>query len=317
MDVKGVLSNTNAFKILKADKENKTLSHAILVVCDDAFMLETYLTYFAKLIACKEVEPCLTCRTCQLVEKRSFVDVIFYPLGKKILVQDVDDLIEKSYFKPLESENKLFVLLNAHEMNAQAQNKLLKTLENPPANTIILLGATTTNTLLSTILSRVKKLEIPKFSDGEIVDALSGEYTDLEKLNNAVKLSFGKVGEAINRYNQEDGNKAYNASVKVLTELSNSRQVAMYSSLIDGEILSDFISITSRLIEDAIRQKNGIASQDKNINLIANKYTLGALIFIQDKLREAEKSLYFNGNATAVKDALLFGVLEGNYKWSK
>ena len=41
MDVKGVLSNTNAFKILKADKENKTLSHAILVVCDDAFMLET------------------------------------------------------------------------------------------------------------------------------------------------------------------------------------------------------------------------------------------------------------------------------------
>lgn len=317
MDVKGVLSNTNAFKILKADKENNTLSHAILVVCDDAFMLETYLTYFAKLIACKEVEPCLTCRTCQLVEKRSFVDVIFYPLGKKILVQDVDDLIEKSYFKPLESENKLFVLLNAHEMNAQAQNKLLKTLENPPANTIILLGATTTNTLLSTILSRVKKLEIPKFSDGEIVDALSGEYTDLEKLNNAVKLSFGKVGEAINRYNQEDGNKAYNASVKVLTELSNSRQVAMCGALIDGDILSDFISITSRLVEDAIRQKNGIASQDKNINLIANKYTLGALIFIQDKLREAEKSLYFNGNATAVKDALLFGVLEGNYKWSK
>ena len=317
MDVQRLLSTTNAFNILKADKENKTLSHAILVVCDDAFMLETYLTYFAKLIACEGIEPCLTCRTCSLIEKRSYVDAIFYPIGKKILVQDIDDLIEKSFFKPLENENKLFVLLNAHEMNAQAQNKLLKTLENPPANTIILLGATTTNTMLSTVLSRVKKLEIPKFSDGEIVDVLSKEYTDIERLNNAVKLSFGKVGEAINRYNQEDGNKAYNASVKVLTELSNSRQVATYSALIDGEILSDFISITSRLVEEAIREKNGITSQDKNVNLIANKYTLGALIFIQDKLREAEKSIYFNGNATAVKDALLFGVLEGNYKWSK
>ncbi|MBR5439023.1 MAG: hypothetical protein IKV61_02280 [Clostridia bacterium] len=317
MNVSKLLSSTSAFKILKADKENKTLSHAILITCDDALMLETYLTYFAKLIACENGEPCLKCRTCSLIEKHNLVDVVFYPLGKKILVQDVDDLIEKSYFKPLESETKLFVLLNAHEMNAQAQNKLLKTLENPPANTIILLGATTTNTLLSTVLSRVKKLEISKFSDSEIIEALSQDCKELERLKNAVKLSFGKVGEALNRYNQEDGNKAYNASVKVLTELLTSKQVAEFNALIDGEILNDFISITSRLVEEAILEKSGIISQDKNVNLIANKYTYGALIFIQDKLREAEKSMYFNGNSTAVKDALLFGVLEGKYKWSK
>ena len=317
MDISKLLSSTNAFKILKADKENKTTSHAILITCDDAFMLETYLTYFAKLLACKSVEPCLTCRTCSLIDKRGYVDVIFYPMGKKILVQDVDDLIEKSYYKPLESENKLFVLLNAQEMNAQAQNKLLKTLENPPSNTIILLGATTTNTLLSTVLSRVKKLEIGKFSDEQIFNALSAECQDTERLKTAVKLSFGNVGEALNKYNQEDGNKAYNLSVKVFSGLSTSKQVAYYNSLIESEILSDFISISSRLIEEAIKYKSGILSQDENVNLIASKYTYGALVFIQDKLREAEKSLYFNGNATAVKDALLFGVLEGNYKWSK
>ncbi|MBO5851090.1 MAG: hypothetical protein J6R29_02020 [Clostridia bacterium] len=317
MDIRKLLSSTSAFKILKADKQNNTLSHAILVTCDDILMLETYLTYFAKLLACKSDEPCLTCRTCSLIDKRSFVDATFYPIGKKILVQDIDDLIEKSYFKPLESENKLFVLLNAHEMNAQAQNKLLKTLENPPANTIILLGATTTNTLLSTVLSRVKKLEIGKFSDGEIINVLSSECSDLNRLQSAVKLSFGKVGEALNKYNLNDGNKAYDASVKVLLELLTSKQVASFSAEIDGEILNDFISITSRLVEEAMLEKSGIASRDKNVNLIASKYTYGALIYVQDKLREAEKSLHFNGNATAIKDALLFGVLEGKYKWSK
>ncbi len=317
MDISKLLSSTSAFKILKADKQNNTLSHAILVVCDDILMLETYLTYFAKLLACKSETPCLTCRTCSLIDKRSFVDAVFYPIGKKILVQDIDDLIEKSYFKPHESENKLFVLLNAHEMNAQAQNKLLKTLENPPANTIILLGATTTNTLLSTVLSRVKKLEIGKFSDGDIIDVLSSECTDLNRLKSAVKLGFGKVGEALNKYNQDDGNKAYDASVKVLLELSTSKQVASFSAEIDGEILNDFISITSRLVEEAMLEKSGITSRDKNVNLIASKYTYGALIYVQDKLREAEKSLHFNGNATAIKDALLFGVLEGKYRWSK
>lgn len=317
MDVSRLLSSTSAFQILKADKQNNTLSHAILVVCDDVFMLEKYLTYFAKLIACSDSEPCLTCRTCNLIEKHAYVDSVFYPIGKKILVQDIDDLIEKSYFKPLENDVKTFVLVNAQEMNAQAQNKLLKTLENPPSNTIILLGATTTNTLLSTVLSRVKKLEIGKFSDGEIIEFLKDECTDLEKLKSAVKLSFGKVGEALNRYGQEDGNKAYNACVKVLKELSSSKQVAEFSGAIDGEILADFISITSRLIEEALQYKNGIQIKDKNVCEIASKYTVGALIFIQDKLREAEKALHFNGNATSIKDAFLFGVLEGKYKWSK
>ena len=64
-------------------------------------------------------------------------------------------------------------------------------------------------------------------------------------------------------------------------------------------------------------EKSGIPSRDENISLIASKYTYGALIFVQEKLREAEKSLHFNGNSTAIKDALLFGVLEGKYKWSK
>ncbi len=317
MQIKALLQNTNAYKIIKADKLKGTLSHAILLVCQDEIMLETYLKFFAKTLMCNNGEPCLNCRACNLIDKKAYSDAIFYPTNKKIVVADIDDLIEKSYLKPLENSNKIFILNNAHEMNAQCQNKLLKTLENPPENTYILLGATTTNTLLQTVLSRVKKLEIMPFKDEEIIDFLKGQCEDLEKLKNAVKLSLGKLGEALKQYETGGINDVYNLAVNVLTKLNSSRQIAEFSASVNGEILKDFISVTASLLNDALAYKSGKTVHDKNVEIIAKKYSYGALIYASDKLREAEKAINFNGNATAVKDALLFGILEGNYKWSK
>ncbi len=317
MNIKALLQNTNAYKLIKADKLNGTLNHAILIICQDEFMLETYLKFFAQTVMCSDNEPCLTCRACSLIQKNAYTDAISYPTNKKIVVADIDDLIEKSYLKPLENTKKIFILNNAHEMNAQCQNKLLKTLENPPENTYLLLGATTTNTLLQTVLSRVKKLEVLPFKDEEIIDFLKDKCEDKEKLLQAVKLSLGKVGKALNYYEIGGLNEVYNLVINVLTNLNSSKQVAQFSASIDGEILQDFISITASVLNDAIAYKSGKTVLDKNAKTIAEKYSFGALIFASDKVREAEKSINFNGNATAVKDALLFGILEGNYKWSK
>ena len=159
-----IIKNTNAYKVIKADKAKGTLSHAYLLVCDDGVMLDDYALIFTKLLSCQTDDVCNKCRTCSLIDKKSFSDVIFYPQDKKIKVADIDDLVQKSYLKPLESDKKLFVLLNAQEMNAQSQNKLLKTLEEPPKNTHIILFATTTYSLLPTVLSRVKTVVIEPFT---------------------------------------------------------------------------------------------------------------------------------------------------------
>ena len=160
-DIKRVIKSTNAYKILKKDKEHNSLSHAYLLVSNDETYLKDYLKIFAKLICCKEEEFCDSCRTCNLIEKENHTDVAFLPKDKAaVLTEDVDYIIENAFVKPFEEDKRLFVITKAESMNAVAQNKLLKILEEPPENVYILLGAISEYPLLNTVLSRVKKLKI-------------------------------------------------------------------------------------------------------------------------------------------------------------
>ena len=312
-----LLKNTNAYKIFMGDKKRGTLSHAYLIVCEDKLFLENYLKIFAKALICNEDEPCGNCRPCSLIDKKSFTDVIFYPKGKKLVVSDVDELIEKSYYKPLEGDKKVFVLSDVSEMTIQAQNKLLKTLEEPPQNTFLLLGATKVYSLLPTVLSRCKKLEIKPFSDDELYAYLKQEMEDDARLKSAVRLSVGKLGEAINRYETGEGYEAEELAILALTTLNSSSQIAKFSSKINKDNLKDFISSLASLVNLALSVSCGSKVENEKVKSVADSVSVGALIHISDKIRIAEKAVYFNGNLTAVVDGLLFGIVEGKFKWSK
>ena len=314
----GLIKNTTAYKIFQSDKLSGSSSHAVLLVCDDAIMLKKYLKIFASLLMCDEKEPCFNCRTCRLIENESFQDVIFYPTGKKIVVSDVADLITKSYVKPLEKDKKLFVLCDMQEANAQSQNKLLKILEEPPENTYMLLGTTSTYPLLSTVLSRVKRLDIPHFSDGEIFNELKNEYSDHTKLKTAIKLSGGRIGEVISRYESGTGEDVEDLVVDILRNIKTSRDVVKYSCKINKDNISDFIVILSKIISEVLSVKsNAMSLVNAKLEKIVENYSYGALVFILEKLRDAEKALAFNSNVTAVADGILFGIVEGKNKWLK
>ena len=313
----GLIKNTTAYKIFANDKLSGTSSHAVLIVCDDALMLKNYLKIFAKTLMCDEKEPCFNCRTCRLIDGENFQDVVFYPTGKKLVVNDVSDLISKSYVKPLEKDKKLFVISNMQDANAQSQNKLLKILEEPPENTYILLGTTSTYPLLSTILSRVKRLDIPNFSDDEIYSELKGEYQDVDRLKTAIKLSGGKVGEVISRYESGEGEDVEDLVLNIFNNMNTSRDVIKYSSKITKDNLQDFIVITSKLISEVMAIKSNLKKANEKLKAIVEKYSFGALVFALEKLRDAEKALAFNGNTTAIADGILFGIVEGKNKWSK
>ncbi len=319
MDFSSLIQNTKAYKIFLGDKRGGTISHATLVVCDDGELLEEYLKVFLKTLMCEEDRFCGRCRVCKLIDAKQFEDVKFYPTDEgKILTKDVDEIVEKSYLKPLEGDKKAFVLLNAQDMNAQSQNKLLKTLEEPPKNTYIIMGATSTFTLLPTLLSRVKRLDILPFTEEEIYTALSPQCEDELRLKSAVGLANGKVSEAIKKYSNDEIIKVEGLVFDLLTKMKSSKDVALYSSKIDKTNVKDVISISSRVISDLLRYKSGVeVSSPYNLQALASGYTVGALIHFSDKLREVEKALYFNGNVQALVDSLLFGLLEGKYKWSK
>ena len=166
IDLSSLIKKTNAYKIISGDKKANRLSHAYLILTPDKQMLSEYLKYFAKIIACQENEPCLECRVCSLIDNNSHPDVIFYPKTKdSISSEEINDLIEESFLRPIECDKKVFVLLNAELMNASAQNKLLKTLEEPPAFVVFILATTEIQKIPATISFASCAIFLPCFAD--------------------------------------------------------------------------------------------------------------------------------------------------------
>lgn len=318
---------TAAYRSIINDKRNNTLAHAYLMVCSDKAWLRTYVKAIAKAIMCEKDGLCDNCRVCKLIEKEAFCDCEFFPPeGEKPTTEGIDLIVsEKCFIKPLENNVKLFCISDAETLNLPSQNKLLKTLEEPPKNVIIILAATGTFTLLPTIISRVRKLEIPSFSEKEIIEVLSGTFPDSENLKKAAILCDGKPGEAEKIYNSENTYGRLIECVSFLKELKKSRDIARYSLILQKKSREDFSSFISSLritIRDVLLKQSNkteylLTPDGDDLAFIANKYDEGALLRVSELLDTAAASFQNNSNQTMLADKILFALLEENYRWQK
>ena len=325
IDFLSLLKDTGAYKTVYSDRVNNTLSHAYLFLSADGDNLKEYLKVFAKVMCCKDIEPCRECRTCRLIDAGNFPDVLIYP--KKdgaVLSEDVTSLIEESYLKPIENDKKIFILSNADTMNAVAQNKLLKTLEEPPQNVHILIGATSEFPLLSTIKSRVKKLEIPPFSKEKLYNALIEDCPDKEKLVSAISCGDGTVGKAKALYSDENLSIAIDVATDLIVNMQSSSQVLDYSvkiSALKTEV-TEFLSVLELLFRDMLvyfEGKEELVTNKGALEKIKNAkgFCTGAIIHALEKINESYKRKRFNQSGTMLIEWLLFQILEGKYKWQK
>ena len=325
IDLNALIKTTNAYKIIKGDKNAQRLSHAYLIISQDGDMLKDYLKVFAKLICCDYVEPCNNCRKCTLIDSEMHPDIMFYPKGQgAISVEDVNALIEESYLKPIESDKKLFVIVGAENMNASSQNKLLKTLEEPPKNVHILMGATSEFALLSTIKSRVKKLEIPAYDNKVLIDALKNECDDYDKLCQAVSSGDGTVGKALALYGDSSLSITTELVIDMLINMNSSSEILEYSNkILQTKIdLNQFLSVLELMLRDMLLLSQGKGDIVFNKGAISKlskvqKFTTGAIVHALESITEAEKRKKFNMNPTMLVEWLLFQILEGKYKWQK
>lgn len=173
---------------------------------------------FARLVAmsilCREEEnrPCGACPSCKKALAGSHPDILTYEgekgKAKSFHVEKVRALRGQAYVQPNESDRKVLILEDAHNMTEQAQNALLKVLEEPPASTVLILTCLARSQLLETILSRVVlvSLQLPAWED--CVAELGHRLPDmpLERLEQAARDARGSVGLALEALaGQEDG----------------------------------------------------------------------------------------------------------------
>lgn len=324
-DFYALLKKTAAFGVFSAEKREGRLAHAYLIVHPDGGNLLSYLKVFTKTALSASGNPDSGERACVLIENDAHPDVKIYPADREnILVEDVADIINESYIKPIESDKRIFIINRAETMNAAAQNKLLKTLEEPPKNTLIMLGATSEYPLLSTVKSRVRKLFIPEFTGEVLISALKKDCPDEERLKTAVSCGDGTVGKALKNYSDDKLREIIDVACEVITGMKSSKNVLEYSRKISALKCDyiEFFGVLKSLFKDML-----VAAENRE-NLVINPaaykktanaegFSEGAIIYALDKITDAENKLRFNAQEEIVSERLLFQILEGKYKWRK
>lgn len=189
-----LIKGTTAYAVFSGDRRGGRLSHAYMLHYPDEANLRGALKIFAAEFFGAQEGSALYNR----IMSGSYTDLVFYPQeGKKISADGVSELIADSALRPVEGSRKLYVICGFEGASALVQNKLLKTLEEPLEGIYFLLGVLSAAPVLDTVLSRVKLLDIPPFTESEIFSAL--ERQGQNALNRvAAESSGGILGAAQN-----------------------------------------------------------------------------------------------------------------------
>ncbi len=162
---------STAHELLRRSLERGRLGHAYLFVGDSAEVLEDAARQLAQTLFCQQplarsesgigTQACGQCSACRRVSHQSHPDVTWIRPGKKsrvISVAQIRDLIHMAQVRPTEAAYKIGIVTGAERMRTEAANAFLKTLEEPPPDSIFVLLTTDAERLLETILSRCLRL---------------------------------------------------------------------------------------------------------------------------------------------------------------
>ncbi len=192
---------------------------------------------FAQSLLCQNFtsDPCNICSGCVKVNTGNHPDLhIINNDETTIRREEIDEVIESIYKKPYESDKKVYIIKNAHEMTAQAANTFLKTLEEPPGDSVIILLTYNANLLLPTIVSRCQTVKFRKVNKEIIKTYLKENYDTSDEIADlAAEYSKGILNRAVNIVKGNDNllnrrseiiqlfDKIINSDSEIIYELEN------------------------------------------------------------------------------------------------
>jgi DNA polymerase III subunit delta' len=164
--------------------------HAYLLVGPRGSGLEDAARCFAAEIVAPDGDP----RVQDLVLRGMHPDVVeFEPEGNMILVAQAEAIMREAHRAPIEAEGKVVAVFEADRLNEQASNKLLKTIEEPPARSTIVLITSSPDELLETVRSRCQRVDLAPLPEAALRDALVDEHADPESAALAARLAGGRL----------------------------------------------------------------------------------------------------------------------------
>lgn len=308
---------------IKMDK----VSHAYIFNGPDKSGKKMLAEAFAMTLQCekKGTEPCMECHSCKQAVNHNQPDIIYVQHEKPntLSVDDIREQLNKDIdVKPYASPYKIYIIDEAEKMNVQAQNALLKTIEEPPAYAVILLLTTNAEAFLPTINSRCVTLNLKVVPDPLIRKFLMEKYAVPDyQADICVSFAQGNVGKAITLASSEDFNELKSAAVQLMKRIKDIdlyelqeavKQISEYKLQINDYFDIMMIWYRDILLYKATMDVNGLIFKDEvyDIKKQASKSSYSGIETILEALEKAKLRLNANVNFDLVMELLLLTIKE-------
>lgn len=197
INIKGNLKNR---KELEQIVQTDNVLHSYLFLGQEGIGKKLIAKEMAKNILCLTHKPDCTCKSCICFETNNHPDfTIINEEGENITIGQSRELIQTVYEKPILSDKKVYIINDADKMNKEAQNCLLKTLEEPPEYGCFILIAANQDMILNTIKSRCTKIVFDKLTTNELSKILEDRKIETSNISEKMfNLFDGSIGKALN-----------------------------------------------------------------------------------------------------------------------
>ena len=324
---KDVVGHKDILKYISSAVENNRVSHAYILNGERGSGKKMLANLFAMTLLCEtgDNEPCGKCHSCKQAESGNHPDIIRVTHEKpnSISVDDIRIQVNNTVdIKPYQGPYKVYIIPQADMMTPQAQNAILKTIEEPPSYAVFLLLTENAETLLPTINSRCVMLKLRNIKDTLIKKYLMEnlEIPDY-KADMCTAFAQGNMGRAIMLANSDHFNEIREEAVQLLKHISEMelneivaavKNISVYKLEITDYL--DIIMIWYRdvLLYKATKEIDKVVFKDQlqSIKEQARKSSYEGIELILESLEKAKARLKANVNFDLVMELLFLTIKE-------
>jgi len=322
-----IIGHNQIVEHLKNAIRMEKISHAYILNGESNAGKMMLAEAFATALQCEAggAESCMNCRSCKQAAEHNQPDIIYVSHEKPNLIS-VDDIRHQInndiVIKPYSSKYKIYIVDEAEKMNTQAQNALLKTIEEPPAYGIILLLTTNADAFLPTILSRCITLNLKSVNEDLIKEHLMKKY-QIPDYQAEVCAAFaqGNVGKAIQLASSGEFNELKASTLSLVKKLDD---IDLYE--LSGSIkqindfkpeIQEYLDLLTLWFRDVLYMKatndvNNLIFKDEayDIKKQAAKRSYSGIENILQALEQTRVRLNANVNFDLVIELLLLTIKE-------
>ena len=264
-------------------------------------------------------DACGNCPTCQRIARRQHSDVTVLDRGDEASIKIRvlrERVIESVNYRPFEASRRVFIIDPADAMTVEAQDALLKTLEEPPSAAIIILVSAYADTLQPTILSRCRRLRFGWLVEADIARVLTMQGADAASASRQAARAGGTLSRAFTGQDEFDDDRRAVLGVltaargpAVLARLKAAAALARHDSdRRDREALSDRLAIFLSLLRDlgALHASNALplahADLADDLRSLAPTFSTERVLSAFGTIEAADNALGRNASPKLVAD---------------